>query len=119
MKGIGCDCATFLVCIYRELGLIPPDFDPGFYDINAHLHKNTVTPQYIDTVRRFAKEIPEADARPGDLVLFRVAHAFAHGGIVVDYPVIIHSMNRHGVIYSDMKQDSFLLRRPRVFFTLK
>jgi cell wall-associated NlpC family hydrolase len=119
IKGVGCDCATFLVCVYRAVGLIPADFDPGFYDINAHMHKETVTKQYEETIRQFAVEIPEAEAQPGDLVLFRVAHAYAHGGIIVDYPQIIHSMNKHGVVYSNMQQDSFLLRRPKIFFTLK
>src|SRR5581483_12448376 len=119
LKGIGCDCATFLICTYRELGLIPQEFDPGSYSIQAHLHKATVTTQYLYTVREFAVEIPEAEARPGDLVLFRVAHAFAHGGIVLDYPNVVHSMNSKGVIYSDLTRDSFLLKRPRKFFTLK
>jgi cell wall-associated NlpC family hydrolase len=119
LKGIGCDCATFVLCVYRSLGLIPSDFDPGTYSIQAHLHKETVTTQYIDTVREYAQEITEDEAQPGDLVLFRVAYAFAHSGIITEGSTIVHSMNRHGVIYSDYKQDSFLKGRRRLFFTLK
>lgn len=118
LKGIGCDCATFVLCVYRGLGLVP-QIELGNYSTQAHLHKETVTTQYIDTVREYAQEIPESQTQPGDLVLFRVAHAFAHSGIVIEGSTIVHSMNRHGVIYSDLNQDSFLKGRKRLFFTLK
>lgn len=118
LKGIGCDCATFILCIYRDLGLIP-DIELGNYSVQAHLHRDTVTTQYIDTVRQYAQEITEAEAQPGDLCLFRVAYTFAHSGIVLEGSTIAHAMNRIGVIYSDYKTDSFLLKRPRIFFALK
>jgi cell wall-associated NlpC family hydrolase len=118
LKGVGCDCATFVLCVYRELGLVP-EVDLGNYSVQAHLHKETVTTQYIDTVRQHAEEIPEAEAQPGDLVLFRVAHAFAHSGIILEGSTIAHAVNRIGVIYSDFQQDSTLKNRPRLFFRLK
>lgn len=117
-RGLGCDCATFILCVFRDLGLVP-DVDLGDYSIQAHLHKDTVTTQYIDTVREYATEIPEAEAKPGDVVLFRVAHAFAHSGIITAGSTIVHAMNRIGVVYSDYNIDSFLLKRPKLFFTLK
>jgi cell wall-associated NlpC family hydrolase len=117
LKGAGCDCATFIICVYRDLALIPADFDPGNYSIQAHLH--SADTQYVDTVLQYADEITEAEAQPGDLVLWRVARAYAHGGIIVDFPVVIHSMNKHGVIYSNANLDSFLKNRHRRFFRLK
>lgn len=117
LKGLGCDCATFIVCVYRDLGLIPTDFDPGPYSIQAHLHRDDT--QYVDTVLQYAEEITEPDAKSGDLILWKVARAYAHGGIIVDFPTVIHSMNKHGVVYSDANLDSFLKHRPRRFFRLK
>lgn len=116
LKGLGCDCATFIICIYQVLGLVP-EIDPGNYSIQAHLHSETT--QYVDTILQYADEIDEAQAQPGDLVLWRVARAFAHGGIIVSFPTVIHSMNRHGVIYSDANVDSFLKGRPRRFFSYR
>jgi len=88
------------------------------YSIQVHLHKQDT--QYVDTILEWAVEIPEAEAAPGDLVLYKVAHAFAHGGIIVEWPgVIIHAMQRAGVIYSHGTEDCFLLRRPRRFFRVK
>jgi cell wall-associated NlpC family hydrolase len=113
LKGIGCDCATFIICVYHNLQIIPA-IDPGNYSVQAHLH--TKTTEYVDAILKYCDEIPEAEAQPGDLVLWRVAHAFAHGGIIVDFPTVIHSMTKHGVIYSNANLDDFLLGRPRRFF---
>jgi cell wall-associated NlpC family hydrolase len=113
LKGLGCDCATFILCVYRNCGLIP-EIDPGSYSIDEHLHINTT--KYVDTILKYSDEITEQDAQPGDLVLFRVARAFAHGAIVTSFPTVIHSMVKHGVIFSNADLDSFLLRRPRRFF---
>lgn len=113
LKGLGCDCATFIICIYRDLGIIPA-LDPGNYSVQAHLHTDTT--EYVDTILKYCDEIPEAEAQPGDLVLWKVARAFAHGGIVIDFPTVIHSMTKHGVIYSNANLDDFLLRRQRRFF---
>jgi cell wall-associated NlpC family hydrolase len=113
LKGLGCDCATFILCVYRQVGLIP-EIDPGAYNVQEHLHHETT--EYVDTILKYSDEIPEADAQPGDLVLWRVAHAFAHGGIVVAFPTVIHSMMKHGVIYSNANIDCFLQKRPRRFF---
>jgi cell wall-associated NlpC family hydrolase len=117
LKGLGCDCATFIICIFQALGLIPKAFDPGNYSIQAHLHRNDT--QYVETVLQFADEITEAEVQPGDIVLWKVARAYAHGGIIVDWPNVIHSMNQLGVIYSNSNVDSFLSKRPRRFFRLK
>jgi cell wall-associated NlpC family hydrolase len=113
LKGLGCDCATFILCVYRQVGLIP-EIDPGNYAIDAHLH--TETTEYADTILRFADEITEAEVQPGDLVLWLTAKAYAHGGIAVDFPTVIHSMMKHGVIYSNSNVDNFFQRRKRRFF---
>lgn len=118
LKGLGCDCGSFILCVYRDLGLAP-DVDLGNYSVQAHLHRADT--QYIDTILRYADEITAAEALPGDLVVWKVARAYAHGAIVVSPPssgrfMVIHSMNKLGVIYSDASIESFLKNRPRRFF---
>jgi cell wall-associated NlpC family hydrolase len=115
-KGLGCDCATFILCVYRDLNLVP-EIELGNYSIQAHLH--SATTEYEETILQYAEEIQEAEAEPGDLVLWKVARAYAHGGIVVNFPTVIHSMQKHGVVYSDANVDAFLKGRPRRFFRRK
>ena len=117
VRGLGCDCATFILCVYRDLGFAP-DIELGNYSVQAHLHRAYT--EYIDTILRYADEIPEWQAEPGDLVVFKVARAYAHGAIVITPPssgrfLVIHSMTRIGVIQSD-DQESFLKGRQRRFF---
>jgi cell wall-associated NlpC family hydrolase len=121
LKGIGCDCATFILCVYRDLGLVE-DVDHGAYSIQAHLHKplneahERLLTQYVDTILRYADEIPEAEAQPGDMVLFKTAHAFAHGAIVINWPNVVHSCVGHGVMFADVSTDPHLKGRERRFF---
>jgi hypothetical protein len=55
-------------------------------------------------------------------VLFKVANCHAHGGIVTDWPHLIHAVSGHGVIESDANRDPFsrklLVDRSPRFFTL-
>jgi cell wall-associated NlpC family hydrolase len=122
LKGLGCDCATFILCVYRDLGMVE-EVDHGCYSIQAHLHKpmseahERLLTQYVDTILRYADEIPEAEAQPGDMVLFKTARAFAHGAIVIDWPTVVHATIGHGVVFADVSIDPHLKPpRERRFF---
>jgi cell wall-associated NlpC family hydrolase len=118
LRGVGCDCATFILCVYRDLGLVE-DVDPGAYSIQAHMHRPLnddharLLRQYEDTILHYADEIPEAEAQPGDMVLFKVARAYAHGAIVVNWPWVIHSTIGQGVVFADVSTDPHLKDRRR------
>jgi cell wall-associated NlpC family hydrolase len=139
LKGLGCDCATFILCVYRDLGLME-DTELGAYSIQAHLHKpisadawrkaglseseagktaeahERLLTQYVDTILRYADEITEAEVQPGDMVLFKTARAFAHGAIVIDWPTVAHAAIGQGVVFADVSIDPHLQRRERRFF---
>lgn len=117
VKHVGVDCCQFLAQVYSEAGLIT-DLDLGSYSTTAHFHQKVGT--YEATIREYANEITEAEVQPGDMVLYKVAHDFAHGAIVKQWPtLVIHAVNEAGVIYSDAGKEKFLKNRPRLFFTLK
>lgn len=124
VKHAGVDCCQFLVAVYSEAGLLP-DLDLGNYSPTVHLHREDT--QYEDTIRQYANEITEAEAQPGDMVLYKVGRAFAHGAIIKTWSsCVIHAVDEMGVIYSDAGNERFLLfigsgqrRREKKFFTLK
>ena len=86
LKGVACDCAGLVRGVAAELGLAT--VQPGPYDrrpdgvmlqalCDAHLAR-----------------IAQADAQPGDVLLFRFADAPQHLAIVGDgpgYPTMIHA----------------------------
>jgi NlpC/P60 family putative phage cell wall peptidase len=110
LKGVGVDCAQFVLAVYADAGLIE-DFDTGEYPHDWHLHRSVE--RYMTQVLRFAGEIPVADARPGDVLLFRFGRAFSHGAIVTRYPQIVHAVLKDGaVVLGDADRDVEIVGRP-------
>lgn len=122
VKGAGVDCGMLLVRVFVDTGCVPP-FDPRPYPPQWNFHQKAE--KYMAWVRDRAIEVPGPDdgrePLPGDIVLFRYGLCFAHGGIVQDWPVIIHAYGNGP--YQVLPQDvtfSVHLRRMNVrkFFTL-
>jgi cell wall-associated NlpC family hydrolase len=120
----GVDCATLLVEVYARAGVIP-DFDIVYYPPDWFLHRSAE--RYLHYVTERAVEIP-GPPQPGDVVLFKFGRCFAHGGIVLDWPTIIHAYVNRNVTVDNVLQCSFLTHvgepgkdrgkpRPRHYFT--
>lgn len=90
VKGAGADCAQLMAAVFLEVGLAP-DLEVPHYSPQQFLHSDAE--DYMATVKTFAREIPEAEAKPGDVVLYKLGRAFGHGAIIIDpgWPHIIHA----------------------------
>jgi cell wall-associated NlpC family hydrolase len=90
VKGAGCDCATLLKCVATEAGAVKP-FVLDHYSPQFFLHQKEE--RYVGWVTRFAHEITESEAKPGDIVLYKIGLCFAHGALIVKpgWPYIIHA----------------------------
>jgi hypothetical protein len=84
-----------------------------FYPQDWHLHRNEE--RYLAGVLEYCHEI-DGPPRPGDIALFRFGRCFAHGGIVIAWPLIIHAWNGMGVVPIDADQ-ALLGRQARRFFS--
>jgi cell wall-associated NlpC family hydrolase len=109
LKGIGCDCLSFLVEVYQRCRIIAPLTLP-FYRPDAVMHDGD--PRYFEGVLAHGREV--ATAQPGDVVLYRWGRGMGHGGIVVDWPWILHADPYHGVNRADGTQGR-LARREHKF----
>jgi hypothetical protein len=90
VKGAGVDCATFLKCVAIEAGAVQP-FKLDHYSPQFFLHQSEE--RYIGWVEKFAREISQDEAKPGDIVLYKVGLCFAHGAMILKpgWPHIIHA----------------------------
>lgn len=93
VKGAGVDCATLLKCVFTEAGIVAP-FTLDHYPPQFFLHNSEE--RYIAWIERCGGvEIIQADARPGDVVLYRIkaAKCFCHAALIVSpgWPSIIHA----------------------------
>lgn len=112
IKGVAGDC-TFFAVVYEEAGLIPP-VAIAPYSPQAHLHRESRI--YIETVRRFAVEVDTP--RPGDVVLYFIGRDYSHGGVVVDWPHIIHGDIEAGaIVLADGAQGRLAQAKDRKFFS--
>jgi hypothetical protein len=119
LKGVGCDCGQLLKGVYMEAGHRPEDGVPlpSDYSLQVFLHRKDT--QYIDTVSKYMREIPEVEVKPGDLVVYQIGHAFAHAAIIVKWPKhVVHALMREGVCAGDGMNHKFG-RLKKKFFTVK
>jgi cell wall-associated NlpC family hydrolase len=118
----GTDCAMILIGIYAAVGLIPKEFDPRPYPPQWHVHRNEE--KYLNYVLQFVKQTknpPERKPLPGDLVMFKMNKVFAHGGVIIDWPLIIHAVGNNIVRPDDISKNTTGKRAlwtvPQMFFS--
>ena len=117
VKGAGTDCACFILAVMQRCGLIPPDEEAHRFSQDWWNH--TGEERYKLRVVRHAVKTVEAvtyrtlAAKPGDILIAKAAGARVHnhGGIVLAWPRLIHSV-RPAVEIVDGTQDSMWAFQP-------
>lgn len=116
LKGVGVDCAQFVLAVYVNAGLIE-DFDTGEYPQDWHIHRDIE--RYLPVVMRFGAMIPVSRVGPGDVLLFKVGRVYSHGAIVTAWPQVIHACMKDGaVVLADADRDVGLLNTDPLCFSI-
>lgn len=116
LKGVGVDCANLLAAVYAEACIVQP-VEIEAYSPQFMLHRDD--PLFESYVRRFAHEIPEAEAQMGDIVLYKIGRSFAHGAIIVEWPAhVIHAFKSFRAVVETGGHEADLMKRDVKFFSL-
>jgi cell wall-associated NlpC family hydrolase len=115
VKGAGVDCAQLVAAVYHEAGIfgeiVSPAYSPQFM-----LHRDEE--RLADFVLRYAREIRADEARPADVVLYKIGRCFAHAAIIVEWPrEIIHAHKLSGKVVRMHPFTADLQDRPTRFFS--
>lgn len=115
LKGIGVDCAMILIAVFDEAGVVSAEkvgYSPQWY-----LHHSEE--KYLIELEKYAHEITEAEALPGDVVVYKTGRAFAHGAIIIEpgWPDIIHASPEAGMVVRDRGDGGRIAPKPRKFFS--
>lgn len=110
VKGVGVDCAMLPAEVYHACGLIPR-VEVDHYPIDWHLHRSEE--RYLATVLDHATETDRKDV--GNFILYRWGRCFAHGAIIVQWPIIIHAWNGVGVMLADGTKGRLSDRETRTY----
>lgn len=86
-----------IVRVFVDAGIVPP-FDPRPYSKTWFLHRNEE--EYLSYVLPHCHEI-FTPPQPGDIVLCKVGRLFAHGGIVTQWPRVIHAFADARMVLED------------------
>lgn len=107
--GAGVDCGRLLVRVFVDSGLVPP-FDAGEYSPEWNQHNSEERYLAFVTDRAGPVDKPE----PGDVILWKYAHCFAHGGIVTcaNPLTIIHAYQPDGLVIEEQVQHNARLSDP-------
>jgi cell wall-associated NlpC family hydrolase len=112
IKNIGADCGLFIAQVYENIGLLP-HIEPGFYLAEHALHNSKEIFKGIVEKHLYPVKKPQM----GDLILYKFGLCRSHAALVVDYPKIIHSYIRQGVIL-DTDYNSELRNIEKDFYSL-
>lgn len=125
VKGSGVDCFTLVVAAYQDSGMIEKRPTPK-YAQTWHVHRNEEL--YLKGVLEYCDEITDRAPLPGDLVLWKFGRCFAHGTVVIEWPLIIHAWLDLKVLRENITNAKHLTHigedrsnslRPMKLFTLK
>ncbi len=88
IKGVGVDCAQFLIGVYANAGLVE-DFDTGEYPVDWMLHREEE--RFLFWIEKYLVPAEYPTPLSGDTVIWKFGRCFSHAAIVVEWPVVIHA----------------------------
>ena len=97
VKGAGCDCLTFLAGVFENCKLLPR-IEVPHYAMQWHLNQKAEL--YKEGLLKYTKQID--GPRRAAIALWKVGHTFSHGAIIIEWPMVIHSFIRSGVVMCDV-----------------
>jgi len=120
IMGKGCDCATLIVGVLRQQGLMT---DEQLTHFSSDWWQHAKSDHYLTGMLRNAERVADVvcrrtlDVDAGNVMLSRVAGSkvFNHGGIITSWPLGVHSI-RDGVVEVNFSLDPMWAQRDCVIF---
>ncbi len=114
VKGVGVDCARLVRMAAIETGLRDVEW-LAHYSPQWFLHREGE--QLLDVIRRYAHEIDASAAKPGDLVVYKIARAYAHVAVVTGPGTIVHAHKLSGGVVEGSDSQGDLRGREKRYFS--
>ena len=129
LKGAGVDTVSLIIRVFIDTGLVP-SFNPLPYLLPSYLMMGSRSflqmnePLFFDLMHRLAMQEIEGPPSSGDVMAWQVTDHFDHGGIVTEWPRVVHAFANHRVVTecnafhrARWREDDEVTRHPRRFFS--
>jgi NlpC/P60 family putative phage cell wall peptidase len=111
VKGAAVDCAMLLRMVYMNVGAVEP-FDPRPYPrLWFHHHREERMLHVIVDVLG-GVEIPVDQARPADLLVYKIGLCYSHSSILVSPRLIVHAYYKNHQVIATETFDGSLIDLP-------
>lgn len=114
--GAGVDCGLLLYAVYRAFDLVP-DMSSDLPTLEDDWFAHTSDMRYARIIERYFHKLVDAQARidpqpeflPGNLITMQSygSRVLNHGGIITDWPKVVHSCPPYGVMEVNVGFDPF------------
>ena len=84
----GCDCSGFLVGVMRKLGYLLK-YKLRYYPQDWNLHSGAGD-FLLQEISKYAIEVPNSTAKPGDVLVFNFGKCDSHAGIMIGPKTFVH-----------------------------
>lgn len=97
LKGVGVDCIGLLIGIARNVGMLPPDWQPAPYPAQWHLHQ--AEERLMEGIAAAGcVEVSVAQRQPADILLFRFGQVCAHTALLLPEDYMLHALLDRAVV---------------------
>ncbi|MDQ7989014.1 MAG: NlpC/P60 family protein [Candidatus Dactylopiibacterium sp.] len=115
VRGAGVDCAQLLIAVYAEdLGLFPV---PEVWDYPKDWMLHRAEERFMEALQAHADPVDEP--LPGDVALWKFGRCFAHAGIVVGWPRILHADGHVGRVTLGCADEGRVAGKPVRFYRMR
>ena len=120
IKGAGVSCQKLIGAIYIETGALPANFTVPEGPMEwSHAHTDSLIAKFMETQPQF-EMIESGPALPGDMVGIKLGGCVHHCGLVVGADgKFIHCLRSYGVMFSSLRDASYLKRREKIWRPLQ
>lgn len=108
VKGAGTDCGMFLLEVFERCNLID-HLEVDFYPHDWHMHQGEQ--KYLKIMEDYMKPVGYEIPLPGDVVGFQFGRCISHAALVIEWPMVIHSYIKLGVIIDNAETNFDLNKR--------
>lgn len=99
-KGVACDCIGLIVGVLQEVGVVAADWWKGEGAQFAGYGRTTGAAVMRTAMATYLREVPVAEAQPGDVAYMSFGAGLHHAGILVPYRhgglALVHALSTAG-----------------------